>query len=772
MKNIILAITCILFLAVNKLDAQIALGKWRDQQPYSHAEKVIEVENKIYCSTTGGLFSFNKEYGDFEKISKVTGLSDIGISTLVYNEENKILLIGYSNGNIDLIKNNQIYNIPDIKRKQITANKKINNVLFINQYAYLSCSFGIVVLDIDKYEIKDTYLIGETGNYIEINEIAFDGTFLYAASEFGIYKADINSSNLASFTNWNKLQDIPNYNKSYSAIKSFNNKLIANYNESTTNDIIYLYNGTNWSILDTSMHVKNNSIHIYNNKIIISSNYQVNIFDEQIINLNKIDWYLDAQVNSKDAIIGLDGIIWIADYNIGLVKFSEGWKFEKLHPSGPKNNEAVSMSVKGGNLWVTAGGVDASYGNLWKEFNMYNFSNEKWTNFDNSNLGNTNGVLDPYKVIVNPKNPNQLFVATWGTGIVEINNNKINSIYKDNNSSLQTIYETGSPYVRIAGICFDQNDNLWCTNQLVASPISVKKTDGSWKSFSLGGFINWPRIGEIISTIYNHKWVVLNSGGGVFILDDNGTIDNDADDKYKKISITDNNNNAISNEVYSIVEDKSGYIWIGTSQGAVVYYSPENFYTGEGFYAQRPIITLNGDTAYLLKNEIVTCIAVDGADRKWMGTLNSGVFLISPDGTEQILNFNESNSPLYSNSIVSIAIDDLTGEVYFGTNRGIISYRSDAIDGKNGYGNIYAYPNPVRETYDGPITITGLIEDSNVKITDISGHLVYETTSMGGQAIWNGKTFSGDRVHTGVYLIFCSDKNAQKTKVAKLLFIN
>jgi hypothetical protein len=214
-------------------------------------------------------------------------------------------------------------------------------------------------------------------------------------------------------------------------------------------------------------------------------------------------------------------------------------------------------------------------------------------------------------------------------------------------------------------------------------------------------------------------------------------------------------------------------VWVGTSAGVAAYFNPEEIWETNPFYATQPGLDLKDGIYHpLLKTELVTAIAVDGANRKWFGTRNSGVFLVSEDGQQEIENFNESNSPLLSNSVSSIAINDKTGEVFFGTPEGIISYRGAAIAGLGDYADVYAFPNPVRQDYDGDIVITGLIEDTDVKITDISGNLVHKTTSLGGQAIWNGKNLNGNRVSTGVYMVFGNDKQGEKTFTTKILFIH
>ena len=325
------------------------------------------------------------------------------------------------------------------------------------------------------------------------------------------------------------------------------------------------------------------------------------------------------------------------------------------------------------------------------------------------------------------------------------------------------------PFCKIGGLDFDSYNNLWVSNSDVNNPFSVFTKDGEWYSFPYGNFVNATDIGDILVTHNNTKWVVLPRGYGLFVFDEKGTFDDVNDDDKIKITVKDEDGEII-NDIYSIAEDKDGVIWVGTNQGVLVYYNPGDVFNGN-INAQRIIVDFDGTPQHLLGTETVTAIEIDGANRKWFGTEGAGVFLMSEDATEQILNFNTHNSPLLSDVIKTISVDGESGEVYFGTEKGIVSYRGTSTDGEDNYTNVYAFPNPVRPDYIGDIIIKGLVTDSNVKISDIAGNIVYETISQGGQAVWNGTDFSGNKVHTGVYLIFSTNSDGSKTSVTKLLFI-
>ena len=354
--------------------------------------------------------------------------------------------------------------------------------------------------------------------------------------------------------------------------------------------------------------------------------------------------------------------------------------------------------------------------------------------------------------------------------MLEYKNNLLVNQFTDANSPLQTIIP-GKPYVRICGLAMDKSMNLWITQSEVTGSIKMLKPDGTWIVNPLT--IDADDIGDIIITRNGQKWIILPRGNGLAVFDDNGTPSNFNDDSYIKMPVTDSDNNVIS-YVYSLAEDLDGNIWVGTDHGPLIYYNPEKVFDGD-LKAYKIKIPRNDGTGLadiMLGTETITSIAVDGANRKWLGTMSSGAYLLSADGMKELKNLKEENSPLLSNVIASIAVDSKTGDVWLATSKGIISWRGDAIAGKESFTNVYSFPNPVREDFTGNVTITGLVRDTEIRITDVSGNLVYKTKSDGGMASWNLTTYNGRRVATGVYMVFCASSDGAQSCVTKILVIN
>lgn len=762
--------------------AQPAVGEWTDYQSYASAKNVADTGGKIYCVTEGGLFSYNKTDNSIQKMSGINGLSDVGIQRLSYSSENNLLLIAYQNSNIDLLFGNEVFNLSDIKRKQLQADKTINNVMFSGKMAYLSCGFGIVVINLERKEIKDTYFIGRDGAYLNVLDMATDGTYLYAATSNGIYKAKAAEPNLQNYTNWIRQTSIPRADKKFSTIEYFNGKIIANYTTGQwAEDELYQLNGDVWSrFLPEIKYVSD--ITVTGNSIVLSSREEVFVYNDKFEKINHIQKYSLAGVEVKPiqtsgAVLDQQNTLWIADRINGLIRL--GAQTERIIPAGPVDNKIFSLTANGQDLWIASGGMDNGWGNIYNEPRFQLNREGQWSVFDRKIFpvpNAPNNFFDVVCVVADPKNPDHVFAGSWGGGVLEFNAGKFVKRYTNFNSTLQTAIpnQPDAPYVRIGGMDYDSKGNLWVTNSEVAKNISVYQADGNWKSFELSGIANKYSVGKVVVTQDDDKWILVPRGKGQSLYALNST--NDLSKEQHVVARFVNSEGEFLNEmndVYSLAEDLNGELWVGTSGGVAVYSNPKNIWKESFMYATRPGLNLNDNRFHpLLEKETITAITIDGANRKWIGTKTSGVFLVSEDGETELEHFNAENSPLPSDEITSIAINQQSGEVFIGTTAGLISYMGEATAGNEEFTDVYVYPNPVRETYNGPIVVKGLVDDTDVKITDISANLVYKTTSLGGQAIWDGNNLNGNRCKTGVYLVFMTDPTGEKTKITKLLFIH
>ena len=751
--------------------SQQAVGDWNEYLPYYSGVHIAEAGNKIYCSTENGLFFYNKQNNSVEKLTKLDGLSDVGISLVEHNDEESLLFIAYTNSNIDLLlDDNTIVNIPDIKDKIMPGDKAIYSIYFIHQTAYLACGFGIVVVDLERHEIKDTWFIGPGGSQISVYDIEFDGATIFAATEKGIYYADITNPFLADFSNWSGINSAPFPEGRYTSLCRLNGKLFALYDhdESVPADSIYYFDYNQWQSFPNSFSSEYLHLRCFNDQLIVMSKIAVGAYDSDFNQKNFMHSYPFGTASFNYAIQDIDSIYWYADQNYGLVKSRYSWAATAYYPNGPYQSTVFDMDILGGHLYAAGGGRDPSWSNTYSLSGIYTFSDGLWENLNRLSQDDfPENVYDITEVVVDPKNPEHFFAGSWGFGVLEFLGTSYQGKFNQDNSSLQSIFS--GAYCRIGGMAYDSYHNLWVSNAGVDHVLSVYSDDGEWYGFPYGSQSNAEQAGDIVITQNNDKWLVLPKGGGLFVFNEQGTFDDFSDDEYTKLSVKDEDGEVI-NDIYSIAIDKDQLIWLGTNQGVLVYYNPYSVFQSS-LTAQRIIVELDGVPQHLLGTETVTAIAIDGANRKWFGTRSAGVFLMSDDATEQVYQFNTSNSPLLSNYITALAIDPESGEVFFGTDKGISSFRSTATEGNNDFSGLYVFPNPVRPGYDGDIVIKGTTADAYVKITDISGNLVYESRSFGGQAIWNGEDHSGKKVSTGVYLVFCTNEDGSETEVTKLLFV-
>jgi hypothetical protein len=779
--HILFSLVFIFCVTANVFSQGIGIGEWRAHLPWNSCISVTEGDGIVYCATKFAVFSFDKNDNSLQRLTKVNSLSDIGVSRVAYHKGLKVLVVAYTDGNIDLIENNTATNMPDIKNKPIPGIKSINNILFVGNYAYLSCGFGIVVLDVQKKEIKDTYYIGLGGAHIQVYDMTTDGTKLYAATEDGIFDANINDPNLSNYVSWQHHAEMAHPDSKYNCICYFNDTLYANYSsEANNSDTTFQYAGGVWQYFHADYPSTKCNIRTFNNELVVVNTADIFVYDTNGTEIEKVWTYNPGVPSPRDAVIDEDNSMWIADNYIGLVKGWNIWNYLSVQPNGPLSNKVVDMSVEGSNLWAVSGGYDGTWNNLYNHDGFYTFINEQWTTYNSGNVPVLDSIYDVVCTQVNPANPSQAFIGTWSGGLFQFDNQSLTHIYNEKNSTLRgtsSLADTlsGLYRCRVGGIVFDSDGNMWVTNSNSSTntALNVRTPSGVWKSYDFSGYLTKDNaVGDLVIDKFNQKWIVLPRNVGLAVFNDNNTLSNTADDKIKKITNATGNGALPSNNVYSIAVDLDGEIWVGTDKGVAVFYSPENVFSGSNFDAQQILVDQGGFIQPLLQSEVVTCIAVDGANRKWIGTERAGVFLMSADGTKQILNFTEDNCPLLSNTISSIAIDGKTGEVFFGTDKGIISYKSDATKGEEVYTDVTVYPNPVRENYDGYIAIKGLVANADIKITDITGTLIYKTVAEGGEATWNGKNFSGEKAQTGIYLVFCSNADGSETLVTKIMFIN
>ncbi len=772
MKSTILLF--LLFAGFLSLSGQnISLGQWKSHLPYSGVVAAVDAGDKVYCANNSSVFSYIKSDNSYERLSTAAGFSDIGIKGINYDYRNQTLVIAYTNSNIDFLFGNEIFNYPFIQTSNINGDKNIYDAFFYGDTVILSCGFGLVLFDINKRESPATYFFTDvTGANTKVNSTTVFNNSIYAATASGVFKGDLNEPNLQDFSKWDSVSGFNNLPVADSKfINVFNNELYV-----LVADTIYKLTGTEWEAYFyednwQTKHIRSNNGYLLITQIhgeiapadscrILKINSEGTV--EEVSSSTQLSYTLQADIDAN-------GILWIADSYRNLVKV-EGNTFSYYLPNGPASYRVFDMESVNGVLYVAPGEINPTWLYEYNRDGFFVYEYGNWNTINKYNFPVLDTTLDMIAVAVDPIT-NIAYFASYGGGLVEYN--KATNELK--------VYEKG--YVeetpgdilnyRVSGLAIDVNSNLWLTNYGAEDPIAVKKADGTWKNINP----NLPldignQVGEIVIDEFNTKWIQMPRGNGILAYNENGTIDDETDDLIKVLGAGAGNGNLHTNYINCLAVDRQGEVWVGTNEGVTIFYNPSEVYSNTtAGDATQPLVNLGGYYEQLLRNDIVNAIEVDGANRKWIGT-NSGAFLISADGTEQLLYFNKDNSPLISNGVIEIEIDGLTGEVYFGTDNGIIAYRYTATNGVEEIAEVSVFPNPVREDYTGMIAINGLTENAEVKITDAGGRMVFETTALGGQAVWNGKGYNGDRAGTGIYLVYASNEDGSQTYVAKILVVN
>lgn len=755
--------------------SQVKIGEWKDHLSYDYCNSVAKSGDIVYASNGAGLTKYNDGDNSIEKLTKIEGLSDVGVKLLRKNDYNGCVLVIYENTNIDIIKSDErIVNISDIKRKIITGKKTINEVFFKNNLAYISCGFGIVVFDTDKLEVKDTYYLGNGIVNLEIYQVTRNDTAIFAATPSGIFYGNPNV-NLSNYQNWKSLNTgIPI--GPYNSIVNFQGKIITNYSEKlksnvSLKDTLYELTTSGWmkySINSNSAGCENKKLYEYSkdNKLFIIDQFGLADYMANGQRSNYLTNYGFDNAKINDVCFA-NGVFWVADNRYGLVK-SGGASWtpnEAIKINGPCNNFANDIDIIDGKLVVAPVNLGETYDSQFLSHKPNIFQDGEWRK-----INVPDSIRDLNAVAIDPNDKEHVVFACMSYGILDTRADQIQNVYRYGNSPLIGI--NGLSDVRITGVSFDKNSNLWASITLGKKCIAVRKPNNTWTLLDFEQFVVQPTISKIIFDKYDQAWIVLPRNIGLMVYKDVNGLSQPNSSNTKFLSTAVGNGHLPSTEVFSVCEDKDGHIWVGTSKGVTIFYTPENVFTGANWDSQQILIEQDGHVQILLENDVITSIAVDGVNRKWIGTESSGVYCFSSDGQEEIYHFTSDSSPLYSNLIRDIVTDETTGDVFISSDKGIQSYRTPIIKGFDDYTKVHAFPNPVRPGFSGPVCITGLIDESEVKITDVSGNLIWTTKSQGGQVIWNLQSLSGTKAANGVYMIYCSSADGGKSATAKLLIVN
>lgn len=755
-KQGICTLYCLLIF--NVILAQIPpIGKWREHLNYQQTIQVVKGD-RLYCATTQALFSLDDQ-NEVTRYSKVTGLNDMGVRCIGWDATTAQLVIAYNNSNLDLVKGAIVHNIGDISRSTIAGDKSIQQIFCQNGLAYLSSGLGIIVTDLSRREIRDTWIIGNNGQQVKVNGFTLHNNFFYAATEEGLKTVSATVNNLADYRNWALNNQLP-----AGAVQNVivaNNTIIIQKNDS-----LLIQNGTNWQLLYHDNNWPIVSITAAASQLTVCQRTPSGAARVLVMNTNGtitrtvsgsgiISFPLSAIVDNSQ--------IWVADRFGGLSR--SGTTIDRFIPNGPPGVATGEIISDGSTLVATAGSVNDAWNYLFNRDGFYLLKDNVWSSRSFFNTPVLDSVLDFITVTIDPRDQS-IWAGSYGGGLIRFANDQFN-IFKQYNSSLRAAIGDPSS-IRVSGLAFDSKQQLWVANYGAPQNLSVRKRDNTWKSFAIPFSHSENALSQVITDDLDQVWAISPKGNGLFCYSPGNDIDNTTDDRWKYYRQGVGNGNLPSSNVFSIVKDKDGSIWVGTASGIGIIRCPELVFAASGCEAIQPIVQQDRFAGLLFRDEVVQCMAVDGANRKWIGTRN-GLWLLSANGEKIVYRFTAENSPLLSNDVRKLTIDPVTGELFIATFNGICSFRSTATEAVATQEKVLVFPNPVPPSFSGTIAIRGLVKNALVKIIEPNGRLVYQTRSLGGQAVWDGRNYLGAKVASGVYLVLVRDDSGQERMATKIV---
>jgi len=723
--------------------SNIPTGTWRTHYSYNSTISVSQSTDKVYAASSSGLFILNKEDKSITTITKLNGLSDTGISLIDFNTNTNTLLISYENGQLDLLRNNEIRSISGVKLSDIYASKISHHMSEDGIYTYLSTDFGLLKIDTEAQIIQESYLnLSSTGDNLKIYASTIFNDSLFLATETGLMAGSL-TQNLKDFSKWKRFDIASGINPEPAMVIGIhqNTPITAN----TTQGLLQYVNG-NWVSLGELAGASFTSINTESETLITASG---NLYQLENLTLTQIQ---SSNITKTQDAISNENTYWIADNQNGLVLIA-GNSSKSYYPNGPFFNNAIELISVQNKIFALPPFKTGTNLPLRNNTGFSIFEDGIWTNYNSTGYPQTQLIPEFLDISgVSSTKSGEFILSSFGYGLLKWDD-ELFEIIDDTNSPLINS-SPPNKNVLIANIA-SENGTLWILNNNTPSSLHSLANENNWTTYFPSNGVTSAK--EIISTSWGDQWIAISSAAGGGIIVHNQT---------REAVLKSNGAGTIpSNTINQILLDKEDKIWIATSKGVVYYLSPFAVINDPSQEAIVPII----NSQLLFNNENVNCLAVDGGNRIWIGT-NKGAWLFDNDGTELIAHFNEENSPLLSDVVLNISINNLTGEIFFNTASGLISYRgSGTITGT--YKTPKIFPNPVSPGFTGVITIEGVPTNSEIKITDASGRLIATIEANGNTAIWDMHNTFSSEVSTGVYFVFVSNADGSSTQFGKIAIV-
>ena len=740
--------------------------RWKGYFSYYNITDLDESGNKVYAAAENAYFIYDIPTQTLQTVTSIEGLSGNKISKIYHSENYGLTCIGYEDGLIQIVMDNNqnIFSVVDIRDKISISpnNKRINNFFEFEGKLYISTDFGIAEYSLQNLEFEDSFFIGTNGSQIQINQITILEGKIYAATSLeGIKSADITSPNLIDFEVWQT-----EYTGNWKGVLNFSNTIFGLRNNNT---ISTLQNGT--ASIFNAVGSNVTGFNVSGEQLVITAANQVSAYNSELNLEAFIDQLQDAEFSINTS-VSSNGQYFLGHSSLGLLNFQDSSTtvFSELSPDGPLLNRIFSLETTSSDLWVTFGEYDQFLNPFpLNSRGLSHLIEGEWVNIDVENLNNARELSN---VTIDPSNPNRVFVSSFFDGLLEIENNELIQQYDSSNSIIEGVPGNINDN-RIGASVFDSQGNLYFTNSIAENQLKRLNANGEFVNIDMSdGYLNPTETSSSKIVIDNSNNIFIGTlGDGVVAYSPNTNTSALISSNIQGVEFPDTFN--ANPNITALEIDQNSRLWIGTQAGLRVMSNPTAIFNENQNVSVSPIIIedVDGLPQELLFEQFITDITTDGANNKWISTADSGVFQVSANGQDILNIFNVENSPLPTNSVRTVEINQATGEVFFGTSSGLLSYSSRVTSGNETLENLRAYPNPVRPNYTGLVTIDGLTNGANVKITDVSGNLVFEEFVDGGSLQWDTRAFGKHKVASGVYFIVVTGEDQIETKVGKIMII-
>lgn len=748
MKRITATLLVVLGLVIympSRSQGEIPILTWRSHFSYNQIIDITNSADRIYAAAPNGLFYVDLDELSVNKLTKNDGLSDVSIGAIGYAQNEEILVIGYANGNIDLVEPGTITNIKTFRDASLIGGKTFHDITFNNGLAYLSSDQGVLVIDLDTKEIIESYQnLDEGGKRLAVNEITFFQDRIFAATPKGMLSASMSSEvNRQDFNNWDRELT----NLTFTGVGTNTNELVA-----SSGNILYQFLANRWVPAFTFDQPIEDFQVLIDKGIVLTNN---GLF-EVMRDVSPL-FDLPLSENTASNLLVNGSSFWVGDDLNGLTRYTSG-AGESFLPNGPSSDDAWSLHTQGSEVLLLHGGFSEDERTLGRAGTLSTFTvTDGWRN-----TPLTANNLDLFDLVdyqtTSGESEAPFYLASFDRGLISVSDDNTEVV---NEVSAGSTLNTSGSSVNMTGIAHEAGA-IWMTNFGFSNSLHRWEiaTD-TWTSFTLGNS-RAPFPLDIFIAPNGDKWLPVDPdrGGGILVF-------NETTSRERYLNTNGGQGGLPGRQITSLVLDDDFFIWVGTSDGIAFFPNFGSILDGGSLSASVPIF----ENRVLLRDEFITSIAVDPGNRKWFGTQTSGLWLFNETGEELVYNFTADNSPLPSDHIISLTIEPKSGELFISTDKGTVSFRSDATEGTGQHSNVTISPNPVQSNANRDVVINGLVNNALVKITDVSGKLVREIRAQGSTALWNSRDYNGQRVQTGVYLVFSSNADGTETFVGKIAVI-